>query len=69
MKHSEIRANLFPETITEQVTIISKGDGKCVVNSQDHPRGISNCNYKLGDNLQITYKHGTTPIETHKRIN
>ena len=61
--------NLFPETITEQVTIISKSDGECVVNSQDHPRAISNCNYDIGDKLQITYKYGTAPIETHKKIN
>jgi len=61
--------NLFPETITEQVTVVSKSDGECVVNSQDHPRGISNCMYNLGDNLQITYKHGTASIETHKKIN
>ena len=61
--------NLFPETVTEQVTIISKSDGQCVVNSQDHPRGISSCNYNVGDKLQIIYKHGTAQIETHKRIN
>jgi len=61
--------NLFPETVTEQVTIISKSDGECVVNSQDHPRAISNCNYDIGDKLQITYKYGTAPIETHKIIN
>ena len=61
--------NLFPETVTEQVTIISKSDGECVVNSQDHPRGIPNCNYDIGDNLQITFKYGTIPIESYKKIN
>ncbi len=61
--------NLFPETIAEQVTIISKSDGECVVNSQDHPRSISNCNYDVNDKLQITYKYGTVPIESHKKIN
>jgi len=61
--------NLFPETVTEQVTIISKNDGECVVDSKDHPRAISNCNYNVGDKLQITYKYGTVPIETHKKIN
>jgi hypothetical protein len=60
---------LFPETITEQVTIISKSDGECVVNSQDHLRAISNCNYDIGDKLQITYKYGTVAIEIHKKIN
>ena len=61
--------NLFPESITEQVTIISKSDGECVVDTKDHPRAISNCNYGIDDKLQITYKHGTAPIETHKKIN
>lgn len=61
--------NLFPKSITEQVTIISKSDMQCVVNSQDHPRGISNCNYNIGDKLQITYKYGTAQIETHQKIN
>ena len=60
--------NLFPESITEQVKIISKSEGECVVNSQDHPRRIPNCNYDIGDKLQITYKYGTAPIETHKKI-
>jgi hypothetical protein len=61
--------NLFPESITEQVTIISKSDGECVVDSKDHPRAISYCNYGIGDKLEIIYKHGTAPIETHKKIN
>ena len=61
--------NLFRESITEQVTITSKSDGECVVNSQDHPRVIPNCNYDLGDTLQIIYKYGTALIETHKKIN
>ena len=61
--------NLFPETVTEQVTIVSKNHGECVVDSKDHPRAISNCNYNVGDKLQITYKSGTVPIETHKKIN
>jgi hypothetical protein len=61
--------NLFPESITEQVTIISKSDGECVVDSKDHPRAIFNCNYDIADKLQITYKYGIAPIETHKKIN
>ena len=36
---------------------------------KNHPRAISNCNYDIGDKLQITYKYGTAPIETHKKIN
>src|SRR5574339_880550 len=45
--------NLFPNTLTEQVTIISKSNGECVVNSQDHPRAISNCNYDIGDKYRL----------------
>ena len=61
--------NLFPETVTEQVIILSKNDGQCVVDSKDHPRTIENCNYDSGDQLEITYKYGTVPIETHKKLN
>ena len=61
--------NLFPESVTEQVTIISKNDGQCVVNSKDHPRGIPDCEYNVGDKLEITYKYGTTQIEKYTKIN
>ena len=60
---------IFPIQNLFRESIISKSDGECVVNSRDHPRVISNCNYDLGDKLQITYKYGTAPIETHKKIN
>ena len=60
--------NLFRESVSEQVIIVSNSNGECVVNSQDHPRSISNCNYDVGDKLQITYKYGTAPIEEHKKI-
>ena len=61
--------NLFRESVTEQAIVVSKGDGECVVDSQDHPRSIPNCNYDVGDKVQITYKYGTALIETHKKIN
>lgn len=61
--------NLFPDLITEKVTIISKSDGQCVVNSKDHPRGISNCNYNVGDTLEITYKYGIAQIEKYTKVN
>jgi hypothetical protein len=60
--------NLFRESISEQVTVISKSDGICVIDSQDHPRSISPCNYNLGDKLRITYKAGMVPIETHQKV-
>jgi len=61
--------NLFRESVSEQVVIVSKSDGECVVNSQDHPRSIPNCNYDVGDKVQITYKYGTAMVEDHKKIN
>lgn len=60
--------NLFRESISEQVTVISKSEGICVIDSQDHPRSISPCDYDVGDKLRITYKAGMVPIETHQKI-
>jgi hypothetical protein len=60
--------NLFRESISEEVKVISKSAGECVVDSQDHPRSISDCNYNVGDKLVVTYKPGTVPIETHKKL-
>lgn len=61
--------NLFRESVSEQVVIVSKSDGECVVNSQDHPRSIPKCNYDVGDKVQIKYKYGTAMVEDHKKIN
>jgi hypothetical protein len=60
--------NLFRESISEEVKVISKSAGECVVDSQDHPRSIPDCNYKVGDKLIVTYKLGTVPVETHKKL-
>lgn len=59
--------NLIREPVSEEVTVISKSDGKCVVDSKDHPRSIDNCDYKVGDKLEITYDQGTAPITSHKK--
>ena len=60
--------NLFRESISEEVKVINKSAGERVVDSQDHPRSISDYNYNVGDKLVVTYKPGTVPIETHKKI-
>jgi len=60
--------NLFRESVSEEVTVISKSGGICVVDSQDHPRSISPCDYGVGDKLRITYKSGMVPVETHQKI-
>ena len=60
--------NLFRESVSEEVTVISKSEGICVIDSQDHPRSISPCDYGVGDKLRITYKSGMVPVETHQKI-
>jgi hypothetical protein len=60
--------NLFRESVSEAVTVISKSGGICVFDSQDHPRSISPCDYDVGDKLRITYKSGMVPVETHQKI-
>ncbi|HEY7110541.1 MAG TPA: hypothetical protein VH415_14045 [Nitrososphaeraceae archaeon] len=60
--------NLFRESISEEVTVISKSAGICVVDSRDHPRSIEPCDYSVGDKLKITYKAGMVPVETHQKI-
>ena len=59
--------NLIREPVTEEVTVITKSDGECVVDSKDHPRSIVNCDYEVGDKLDITYVQGTVPITSHKK--
>jgi hypothetical protein len=59
--------DLIRSDITEQSKIIIKSAGTCVVvGSDQHPRGISNCPYKVGDTLVITYKQGTASIEKYR---
>lgn len=59
--------DLIRSDITEQSKIIIKSAGTCVVvGSDQHSRGISNCPYKAGDTLVITYKQGTASIEKYR---
>ena len=57
--------NLIREEITAEVKILSKNDGICVVDTADHPRGISECPYKVGDMVIVKYKEGTSDIISH----
>ncbi|MFY9797104.1 MAG: hypothetical protein WAJ93_15585 [Candidatus Nitrosopolaris sp.] len=53
--------------VTGQVKVVTKSEGTCVViGSDQHPWGISDCPFKIGDTLIITYKQGTTPIEKYQ---
>jgi hypothetical protein len=61
---------LLPFTIddvTDQEKVVTKSEGTCVVIGPDqHPRGIPNCPFKVGDTLIITYKQGTAPVEKYQ---
>jgi hypothetical protein len=47
--------------------VTDQAKGTCVViGSDQHPRGIPNCQFKIGDTLIITYKQGTAPVEKYQ---
>jgi hypothetical protein len=58
-------ANLIRGEVTEEAKVVIKSQGKCIVNTSDHPRSIPNCRYNVGDTLIVTYKNGTEPIEKY----
>ena len=58
--------NLIREEVTAEVKITNKNDGICVVNTSDHPRGINQCPYNVGDILIIKYKEGTSEITSYE---
>ena len=57
--------NLIREEITSEVNIINKNNGICVIDTKDHPRGISQCPYKIGDTIVVKYKDGTSEVISH----
>lgn len=60
--------DLIRNDVTEQAKVVTKSEGTCVViGSDQHPRGIANCPYKVGDILVITFKQGTAPIEKYHK--
>jgi hypothetical protein len=60
--------DLIRNDVTDQAKVVTKSEGTCVViGSDQHPRGIANCPYKVGDILVITYKQGTAPIEKYHK--
>ncbi|HEY7078435.1 MAG TPA: hypothetical protein VH500_01965 [Nitrososphaeraceae archaeon] len=60
--------DLFRKEVSDTARVVIKDDqGTCIVESSDRePRSISNCHYKVGDLLTITYKEGTVPIEKYR---
>ena len=59
--------DLIRKEVTEEAKVVLKDqEGTCVVEGSDQqPRGIPNCPYKIGDMLIITFKQGTAPIEKY----
>jgi len=53
--------------VTDQEKVVTKSEGTCVVIGPDqHPRGIPNCPFKVGDILIITYKQGEASVEKYQ---
>ena len=54
------------EITGEAKVVLKDNQGTCIVEGSDQePRTIANCPYKIGDKLIITFKQGTVPIEKH----
>ena len=63
-----IKDIIIRKEITEEARVVLKDNqGTCIVEGSDQePRTISNCPYKIGDKLIITFKQGTVPIEKYR---
>ena len=59
--------DIIRKEVTEENKVILKDQqGTCVVEGSDQqPRGIPNCPYKIGDTLIVTFKQGTASIEKY----
>lgn len=59
--------DLVRNEVTDQAKVVTKSQGTCVViGSDQHPRGIPDCQYKIGDTLIITYKQGMAPVDKYQ---
>ncbi len=58
--------NLIREEVSAVVKILRKSDGIWVIETADHPRGINNCIYNVGDTVVVKYKEGISGILSHK---
>lgn len=57
----------FRQQITEEVPVKIKQAGTCVVEPSDQqPREINNCQYKVGDKLIITYSKNRAAVDSYK---
>jgi hypothetical protein len=59
--------DLIRSDVTDKQKVVTKSEGTCVVKGVDqHPRGIPNCPYKIGDTLTVTYKQGRASVEKYQ---
>jgi hypothetical protein len=59
--------DLIRSDVTDQEKVVTKSETTCVVIGADqHPRGIPDCPYKVGDTLIITYKQGMASVEKYQ---
>jgi hypothetical protein len=59
--------DLVRSEVTDQAKVVTKSQGICVViGSDQHPRGIPDCPYKVGDTLIINYKQGMAPVDKYQ---
>ena len=62
--------DLIRNDVTDKQKVVTKSEGTCVVIGADqHPRGIPNCQYKIGDTLTVTYKQGMASVEKYQPKN
>jgi hypothetical protein len=63
-----IKDVIIRKEITGEAKVVLKDNqGTCIVEGSDQePRTIQNCPYKIGDKLIITFKQGTVPIEKYR---
>ena len=63
-----IKDVIIRKEITGEARVVLKDNqGTCIVEGSDQePRTIPNCPYKIGDKLIITFKQGTLPIEKYR---
>ena len=59
--------DLIRADVTDQAKVVTKSESTCVViGSDQHPRGIPDCPYKIGDTLIIIYKQGMASVENYQ---
>lgn len=59
--------DLIRSDVTDQEKVVTKSETTCaVIGSDQHPRGIPDCPYKVGDTLIITYKQGMASVEKYQ---